>query len=151
MIDSLSISGSILTAVRKAIAAEAVYQRATNCGRKFGVTGEVGEILVCHALGLKLVKHPRSEGFDALDAEGSRVQIKTRRGEKDELPRDTGRISKFSAHEYDYALLAILTKDYKLHSVWRADYSALKPIIAKHKRSNPTIYQFKRAGKQVLP
>src|SRR6266404_286092 len=32
------------------------------CGRKFGITGEVGEILVCQALGLRLVKDPRSQG-----------------------------------------------------------------------------------------
>jgi hypothetical protein len=40
------------------IKAELVYQRATNCGRKIGITGEVGEILVCRALDLKMVENP---------------------------------------------------------------------------------------------
>ena len=80
-ITTFVVSDAIMDAVANVIEAELVYQRATNCGRKFGVTGEVGEILVCQALDLKMVKDPRSEGFDAVDTKGCCVQIKTRRGE----------------------------------------------------------------------
>jgi signal transduction histidine kinase len=45
-----------------------------------------------------------------VDTKGRCVQIKTRRGESGDLPKDGGRLSKFSAHECDYALLGILNE-----------------------------------------
>ena len=150
-IKTFVVSDSILDAAASAIKAELVYQRATNCGRKFGITGEIGEILICRALGLRMVEDPRSEGFDAVDADGKCVQIKTRRGESGELPKDSGRLSRFSNHECDYVLLGILSKDYKLVAIWKADFAPLIPIIGKHKRANPTVRQFKTIGKQLYP
>ena len=150
-IKTIAVSDAVMDAVASVVKAELVYQRATNCGRKFGITGEVGEILVCRALDLQLVENPRSEGFDAVDAKGRCVQIKTRRGESGDLPKDGGRLSKFSAHECDYALLGILNSEYKLFAVWKADFATLRPIILKHKRANPTIHQFKSIGVQVYP
>jgi hypothetical protein len=148
---TLTVSDAIMDAVAKVIEAELVYQRATNCGRKFGITGEVGEILVCRALDLQMVENPRSEGFDAMDKKGRCVQIKTRRGESGDLPKDGGRLSRFSVHECDYALLGILNSEYELIAVWKADFVTLKPIILKHKRANPTIRQFKSIGVKVYP
>lgn len=142
----MSLSQEMLTTVRKVIEAELIYEDQTGCGRKFGITGEVGEILVCHVLRLKLVRDPRSEGFDAVDALNLRIQIKTRRGEDTELPKDTGRLSRFSNHPFDYALMGILDRQYELVEVWKADSSALQPVIEKHKRRNPTIHQFKASG-----
>jgi len=150
-IKTIAVSDAVMDAVASVVKAELVYQRATNCGRKFGVTGEVGEILVCRALNLRMVENPRSEGFDAVDAKGRCVQIKTRRGESGDLPKDGGRLSKFSAHECDYALLGILNSEYNLVAVWKADFAKLKPIILKHKRANPTIRQFKSIAVQVYP
>lgn len=150
-VDTLDVTSSIMKTVAKVIEADLAYEQATNCGRKFGITGEVGEILVCHALNLKLVKDPRSEGFDAVDADGNHIQIKTRRGESTDLPKETGRLSSYSTHAFDYALMGILSRDYKLVEVWKADSAILKPIIEKHKRANPTIRQFKNAATQVYP
>jgi hypothetical protein len=150
-IPMFAVSDAIMDAVANVIEAELVYQRVTNCGRKFGITGEVGEILVCRALDLKMVKDPRSQGFDAMDAAGCFVQIKTRRGESGDLPKDTGRLSRFSAHDCNYVLLGILSREYKLVEVWKAEFAHLKPIIGKHKRANPTIRQFKSIGVKVYP
>src|SRR5437899_5636196 len=150
-IKTVAVSDAVMDAVASVIKAELVYQRATNCGRKFGITGEAGEILVCRALDLQMVENPRSEGLDAVDTKGLCVQIKTRRSESGDLPKDGGRLSKFSAHECDYALLGILNSEYKLVAVWKSDFSKLKPVILKHKRANPTIRQFKSIGVQVYP
>jgi hypothetical protein len=149
--ETVEVTPAILKAVQDAKTATLVYKRATNCGRKFGITGEVGEILVCHTLGLRLVKHPRSEGYDAIDGHNRTVQIKTRRSEKDDLPADAGRTGTFSEHPYFYALLALLDRNYEFVEVWKADYDDIEPIIKKHKRRNPTLKQFKRAGKMVYP
>ena len=76
-IKTVAVSDAVMDAVASVIKAELVYQRATNCGRKFGITGEVGEILVCRALNLQMVENPRSEGFDAVSKLFRNVPILT--------------------------------------------------------------------------
>lgn len=106
--------------------------------------------MACHKLGLKLVLDSRSEGFDALNKDGLRVQIKTRRSESEGLPRDAGRAGVFSKHEFGYALLALLDHKYELCEIWRADYNKLTPIIEKQKRRNPPLSSFKRVGEKIF-
>lgn len=149
---SIFINKEIVDRINSAIDAALMYENVTNGKRKLGITGEVGEILVCHQLGLKLVLDPRSEGFDAIDKDGRHVQIKTRRRESEGLPRPGGRVSRFSNHKFDYALLALLDRDYKLCQVWRTPYDKLKPIIEKEQteRSGPRLASFMRYGKIVF-
>ena len=104
----------MLAAVGQAIAAARAYERATDGHRKLGLTGEIGKVLCCQLLGLRLCADPRSQGFDAMGADGRRVQIKTRRSESNGLPRDAGRLSRFSEHGFDYALLVLLDVEYRI-------------------------------------
>jgi hypothetical protein len=134
--------------LKQAISIALDYE-STLCGkRKLGITGEVGEILTCHLLGLRLVLEPRTEGFDAIDKRGKLVQIKTRRSETEGMLRDIGRISRFSNHKFDYALLCLLSHEYEVCEIWRADYKNLKPVISKEQdeRRGPTLRSFKRKG-----
>ncbi len=147
--NTIRINKDIIKKVKTAIRAALDYEKQTGGSRKLGITGEVGEALICYELGLSLVSNPRSEGYDAIDKKGMRVQIKTRRSESRGLPKDSGRVSSFSKHEFDYALLGLLNQDYKLCEVWRADYKELKPVIEKNKRRNPNISAFKRFDKRV--
>ena len=147
----IKIDNKLINKVKLAIDVALEYEAATNGKRKLGITGEVGEVLVCYHLGLRLVLDSRSEGFDAFDKDGSRVQIKTRRSESKELPRNASRTSSFSKHRFDYALLALLDHGYQLCEVWRADYKKLKPIIEKQKRRAPNISYFKSVGRKVYP
>jgi len=137
--------------VKLAIEAALAYEVATSGKRKLGITGEVGEILVCHQMGLRLMLDPRSVGYDALDSREKRVEIKTRRSESDGLPRDAGRVSTFSEHKFDYALLGLLDHQYRLCEIWQADYDNLRPIIDKQKRHNPNLSSFKRVAHRVFP
>jgi len=151
--ETIDIDNKIIRKINLAIDAALMYENVTQGKRKLGITGEVGEIVVCHQLGLQLVSDPRSEGFDALDNEGKQVQIKTRRSESEGLPRNVGRISRFSdKHKFDYALLAILDKEYKLHEVWRASYEDLEPIIKNEQteRSGPRLSSFKKVGEKIF-
>jgi len=145
------VDDDLVEKVKLAIEAALAYEVATSGKRKLGITGEVGEILVCHQLGLRLMLDPRSVGYDALDSRGERVQIKTRRSESYGLPRDAGRVSSFSEHEFDYALLGLLDHQYRLCEIWRADYDDLWPIIDKQKRRNPNLSLFKRVAHRVFP
>jgi len=119
-LETLRVGPDMLDAVRAVIESSRAYEEAVGGSRKMGITGEVGEILACHHLGLSLCMDPRSEGYDAVDREGRHVQIKTRRSESGGLPRDVGRIGTFSDHPFDYALLVVLNEDYSLAEGWRA-------------------------------
>jgi len=145
------INGAVLSAVRDVIAAARRYEATTGEARKVGITGEVGEVLACHKLGLELATDPRSIGFDAVDADGKRVQIKTRRSESAGLPRDVGRLGTFSRHPFDYALLVLLDHEYELAEIWRAEYAELKPLVDNQKRRNPSLSAFKKLARKVWP
>lgn len=144
------VSQEALDAISKAVGAARAYERAAK-GHKLGITGEVGEVLCCHLLGLKLCVDPRSEGFDAMDSNGKRVQIKTRRSESDGLPRDAGRVSTFSRHEFDYALLVLLDPEYSVAEIWRAEYTDIADLIESQKRRNPNLASFKRKATRIWP
>jgi len=148
--ETIIVSDELISKLSAAIEAELEYEEATNGKRKLGITGEVGELLACYHRGLKLVLDSRSAGFDALDNNNRHIQIKTRRSETRELPKDVGRISRFSKHEFDYALLVLLNHKYELREIWRADYDKLKPIIEKNNRCNPNLASFKKAGGKIF-
>ncbi len=150
-VEARPINGAVLSAVRDVIAAARKYEAATGEVRKVGITGEVGEVLACRELGLELATDPRSIGFDAVDVDGKRVQIKTRRSESAGLPRDVGRLGTFSRHPFDYALLVLLDHEYELAEIWRAEYAELKPLIDSQKRRNPSLSAFKRLARKVWP
>jgi len=141
----------MLSAIKQAIAAARTYEETTRGARKLGITGEVGEVLCCKMMGLRLCIDPRSQGFDAVDKQGKRVQIKTRRSESADLPRAAGRLSTFSLHEFDYALLVLMTLDYQVAEIWCAQYADIAGLIGKQKRRNPNLASFKRKAIRVWP
>ena len=147
---TIEINNKLINKLKSVIDMALVYETATHRKRKLGIIGEVGELLVCYQLGLKLVLDSRSEGFDAMDKDGLRVQIKTRRSETEGLPRDAGRAGIFSKHQFDYALLALLDNKYELCEIWQADYNKLKPIIEKQKRRNSNLLSFKDVGERIF-
>ena len=148
---AVGISPAMLAAIQQATLAAGAYDKATNGRRKLGLTGEIGEVLCCHTLGLKLCVDCRSQGFDAMDAEGKRVQIKTRRSESKGLPRDAGRVGTFSKHDFDYALLVLLDREYRVVEIWRAEHAEIAVLIESQKRRNPSLASFKRKARRVWP
>jgi hypothetical protein len=148
-LQTIPIKKAMLTAVKAAIRGSLAYERATGGNRKIGITGEIGEVLACNQLGLRLCVDPRSKGVDAVDRKGRRVQIKTRRSESGGLPNDAGRIGTFSRHPFDYALLVILDREYRLAQIWQAEQARVSPLIDRQKRRNPNLAAFKRLATQV--
>jgi hypothetical protein len=151
-IETIIVDDKFIKKIKSIINIALSFEGMTAGKRKLGITGVVGEFLICHHMGLKLMLNPRSEGFDAVDKKGRKVEIKTRRSESEGLPRDVGRISRFSKHKFDYAVLGILDHKYQLCEIWSADYKKLKPIIdnEQNERSGPTIRSFKRIGKIIF-
>ena len=148
-VKTIPVDDLLLNKIQVAIKAALAYESKMNGKRKLGITGEVGEILACHQLNLRLVLDSQSEGYDAIDQKRKLVQIKTRRSETEGMPRDLGRVSRFSTHKYDYALLVLLDHQYNLCEIWKANSTKLNPIIEIQKRRNPPLIKFKRAGKRI--
>ncbi len=60
--ETIRVDDRLLGKIRQAVDAALSYEQATKGTRKLGITGEVGELLACHQLGLDLVIDSRSEG-----------------------------------------------------------------------------------------
>lgn len=104
------------------------YRRRT--GRPLGVTGEVAEYEACRLLGLRLAP-VRQEGFDAIQetARGvRRLQINGRVLLPDAKPGQ--RLSKISLkHEWDAALVVVLTQDFEPTAIYEADRAAIAAAL----------------------
>ena len=145
----ITISPEIVEQIERAIEVAIAYEKITNGKRKISITGEVGEVLVCKELSLSLATDFLSAGFDAFDTQGKKVQIKTRRESRGKPQRDNARIGRFSEHQFDYGILAILDSDYRLKEIWKADYDQIMSIVANAPRRNPSLYLYKRVAEKV--
>ena len=148
---TVPVTEEVLSGINKAIEGALAYENAVGGLRKMGITGEVGEVLACHHLRLQLCVDPRAGGFDAVDGNGRRVQIKARRSESEGLPNDAGRIGTFSKHPFDYVVLVLLDHEYRLAEMWRANYRDIWPLVVKQKRRNPNLSTFKKAAERIWP
>lgn len=149
-IQTLQIDDQMMDLVYKAIDIAVKYEDASRGIRKMPITGEIGEVLICKQLGLNLIADFLSAGVDAIDKSGLKVQIKTRRESQEKPKGNHVRIGRFSEHYFDYALLGILDKQYRLREVWKAEYVDLKPVIDNDKKRNPNMSSFKRVAKRIL-
>lgn len=149
-IKTLIIDDKMMDLVYKAIEIAVKYEEVSRGTRKMPITGEIGEILICKQLGLNLIADFQFAGIDAVDKSGLKVQIKTRREDQDKQKGNQFRIGRFSEHYFDYALVGILDKKYRLREVWRAEYADLKPIIDNDKKRNPNMSSFKRVAERVV-
>lgn len=148
--ETITIDNGIERTTKSVIKAAIEYENRTQ--RKLGITGEIGEVLVCIHLGLKLLRNPRTEGYDAIDKKGRRVQIKVRRSETGDRVNEGGRISRFSNHEFDYALLGLLNKKYELYKLYQVAYRKLEPIIQneQNEKRGITIKSFLKVADDIF-
>jgi len=125
------------------------YRKLTN--RDLNITGELGEILVCtnrkiKTKKLKLVASQISPGYDAVDKNGKTYQIKSRLGQ----PGPGTKLSKFSKHHFDFAILLILRKsDYRIEELWEASWSDLSPVLNTFRDNKIRIGEFKRVARKL--
>jgi hypothetical protein len=146
----IPVNDDFIEKVQEAIEVALAYEELTKGKRHLGITGTVGEILACYELSLRLTPDSRSKGYDAFDANDKQVEIKTRRSESKDLPKDSGRVSTFSKHKFDYALLVLLDRQYQVSEIWQASYTELLPIINKQKKRNPSLSAFKEVAYKIF-
>jgi hypothetical protein len=80
------------------------YQKRANA------VGELGEVIAGYLQDLWITKSNITAGYDALDVNFERVQIKT-------ITMPSNRCGKFSGHDYDYALIVLLHQDLTLKTI----------------------------------
>ena len=115
MSETIEITEATIEAINSAISSAIAFEQVT--GKQLNITSIVGEILACQEKNLLLVKNDINTGFDAIDRQGKKVQIKTRRY-KDVRSAQTGPLlDKNGEVPYDYALLVLLNVNYELISI----------------------------------
>jgi hypothetical protein len=144
MNSSINISSEFKKIVSSVIISAIKYEKIT--GRKLGITGEIGEVLVCEKLKLKLLKNSIFPGYDAIDSQGYKYQIKTRRGNTNS---PGARMGTFSSHSFNYAILAILDDKYNLVELYKITYKKLEPILKCYEKRNPPLRQFKKIATRI--
>lgn len=120
--------------------------------KPLGITGEYGEYIAAELLNLKLLK-ARSPGYDAIDSNDRKIQIKARVMNPG-TPRNVQRIGGIRfGHEWDCVVLVLLSKDYEPQAIYEADRAAVVEALtkpgskARNERGALAIGQFKRIGR----
>ena len=117
-------------------------------GKNLGITGEAGEYKVSRLLKLKRAPGNINKGFDAIDPQGKKVQIKTRI-----FRRNSERTSAFANFGFNYALLVLLSDKYEITEIYKAYRKAIQNKInsQSYKRPALTIGDFKKLSKLIYP
>jgi hypothetical protein len=121
---TISITPKILKKMNEAIRVSLEFEVLT--GKQLNVTSTTGEILACHKNKLKLVVNDINACFDAIDQDGLKVQIKTRRYKGKESARTGPLLDNNYQVQYDYALLVLLNEDYSLKTIYRIDAASIR-------------------------
>ena len=116
--------------------------------KSLGITGEVGEYKASRLLKLKRVSGNINKGFDAIDTQGKKVQIKTRI-----YSRNSERTSAFTNFDFDYAILVLLSDKYEITEIYKARCKDIQNKIESqsYKRPALSIRDFKKISKPIYP
>lgn len=134
--------------IRLLVDAARAQKRAVGGSR--GTTGPLGELYACELLHLDRAVDG-TPGYDAKDAKGLRVQIKSRAPEKGDHVNPIGTVGRITSWEFDYTLLVLLDGAYSVDAMWRASPHDLAALQAKVR--NPargvSVRDFMRVGRRI--
>lgn len=99
-------------------------------GKPLGITGEVGEYLVAQKLRLDLMP-PRTEGYDAVAGDGSRIEIKSRALDmKKSLSGQ--RLSRINlSYDWDKLLMLLMDQKFVAHRIYEACREDIEAALTK--------------------
>jgi hypothetical protein len=81
----------------------------------------IAELYVAYALELRFTDRRNEHGYDLLDAQGQRYQVKHR-------DQRTGNVD-LNSFSFDYLILLHLDEDYRPHGLWRLPVAIAKDIF----------------------
>lgn len=150
-IDTIPITDDIIETLGKAIEISRNFEDLT--GKQMNITGIVGEVLACKKHNLRLVVNDINVGYDALDKNRDRVQIKTRRCKG----ARTTTIGSFNVL-FDHAILVLLNERYELEEDYCCSSKSIKDHFerindnrkkeGKSEKKNMTTEEFKTLAKK---
>lgn len=150
----MALSHEIAEILERAKSAAIDYYQLT--GKPLGITGEIGEYLAAKHLGLDLAD-ARTPGYDAIDAQGRRIQVKARA-----IPsgkRLTGqRLGSIRLeHDWDVVLLVLMDELFEPKAIYEAARPSIEAALtrpgskARNERGALAITKFISIGCQVWP
>lgn len=148
---SLHEIGQVL---ERAKAAAIDYYRLT--GKPLGITGEIGEYLAAKHLGLDLAD-ARTPGYDAVDRQGRRIQVKARAIPTSQRLSGQRLGSIRLEHDWDIVLLILLDELFEVKAIYEADRPAIEAALtkpgskARNERGALAVTKFISIGRQVWP
>lgn len=89
-----------------------------NLLRSNNLVSDYGELVVSKALDLKLVRLS-TKGYDAIDKNGRRYQIKSRREGSLKKSRQLGVLRNLDENVFDYLVAIIFDKDFSVKEIWK--------------------------------
>jgi hypothetical protein len=150
MID-LDKAGEILERARKAAID---YYELT--GKPLGITGEFGEYVAARILGLELAD-ARFPGYDAVDDDGRKIQIKARSIPSTKKLGGQRLGSIRLDHDWDCVMLILLDERFEPQAIYEADRAPLEEALAKpgsrarNERGALAVTKFIALGCKVWP
>ena len=104
----------------KVIAEALKSLKAKNVIRTKNLVGDLGEYYCKEKFGLKLEENAVNKGFDAIDTDGLKVEIKTRR-----TPEGRSKVI-FRSFDFDYCLYVKLGEYYQPEEILKIEVEELK-------------------------
>jgi hypothetical protein len=127
-------------AFREAIAAMASFER--TFGRSLSA-GYAAELYAADLLNLEIADQANQPGYDAVDADGARYQIKLRQAQNIDA----------NNFNFDYIVLVNLGDDYELTGMWRMTVERAREIFTwrgeKRRKYQATQERFKREAERI--
>lgn len=147
---TITVTNDIIEKLNDAIKISLEFEDLTQ--KQMNITSIVGEVLTCNKHNLELVIDDINAGFDALDKEGKRVQIKTRRFKGVKTAMTGTLLDKNFTVPFDYAILVLLNEKYEFIEDYFISSDSIvdhferinnnRLNIGKQKRKNMSISQF---------
>ena len=142
---TISITPKILAKIKDAIKVSLEFEAMT--GKQLNITSIVGEVLACHKRKLNLVVNDINKGFDAVDNNNLKFQIKTRRFKGNQTAMTGPWLDKNNKVTFDYGILVLLEEDYSLKEMLEVKASD----IQKHfNRINSNRKSHKKKERQTM-
>lgn len=111
--------------------------------RSKNLVGDLGEFYCQQKFSITLNKNPVTKGFDGIDTQGKKVEIKTRRDAE-----NTAKII-FRSFEFDYCLLVELDEFYELTAIRKIPREEILENVDK-KGDRLSFAKIKKLGTEVF-
>jgi hypothetical protein len=157
-LETIEINNNIEECLQEAIQVSLRFEQLT--GKQLNITPTIGEFYACKKYNLKWVLNDINMGYDAIDINNKKVQIKTRRYKGKPASLTGPLLNKKFEVTYDYALLVLLDSEYCLLKIIKVEAQEIlyhfqrinkeREEQRKEKRKTMSVSQFENLSKNKI-